>query len=192
KVLHALLGASWRKQAIEFAHHPAAPPGAYQSQFGCPVRFGAAQTALVFPAACLAQAPRGGNEPHYQTLHDALEAEHSAARHRLDLQNALEAWIAAGLTAGASTEAEHAASDFGMSLRSLQRRLGAAQVNFAALRNEVRGRLARALLQDTDLPVTAIGERLGYSETSAFSRAFTRRHGVSPAAYRQRPPATRP
>jgi len=46
-------------------------------------------------------------------------------------------------------------------------------------------RRACALLKATDLPVKDIAARLGYEDSSIFSRAFTRSIGVSPIAFRQ-------
>ena len=60
----------------------------------------------------------------------------------------------------------------------------AAGVAFADLRNRVRLRLARAMLTETRMPVTQIALHLGYSETSAFTRAFKAMTGRSPAAFR--------
>ena len=44
--------------------------------------------------------------------------------------------------------------------------------------------LAGDLLQTTDLSVAAISRRIGYESDEAFSRAFRRRHGTSPGAWR--------
>jgi AraC-like DNA-binding protein len=43
---------------------------------------------------------------------------------------------------------------------------------------------AQALLADTDLPVTEVCRRVGYLESSHFTRTFRALHGVSPAGYR--------
>jgi AraC-like DNA-binding protein len=79
---------------------------------------------------------------------------------------------------------EHAASDFGMSLRSFQRRLAELNINYLELRNEVRCQLAKRLLGMTSMPITSIALYLGYSETSAFCRHFKNMCGVSPSHFR--------
>jgi AraC-like DNA-binding protein len=43
---------------------------------------------------------------------------------------------------------------------------------------------ARLLLRESELPLTAIAEQVGYRSAAAFSLAFTREHGVSPGAFR--------
>jgi transcriptional regulator GlxA family with amidase domain len=49
---------------------------------------------------------------------------------------------------------------------------------------EWRMHLAEDLLVTTDLPVGAIGRRIGYDAEEAFSRAFKRAHGDAPSVWR--------
>lgn len=183
--MRLLLGGAWRKLEVQLAHGPVEELAAYQRHFECKLRFGTTQNALLFPAELLDLPPPAANPAHYAALRTALDDDLGSQEQRLDLLRGLEAWIAASLSTGLRGDVDDAAADFGVSLRSLQRRLRELGLSFAELRNDVRTRLGRALLTETDLPVTAIGSRLGYSETSAFSRAFRFQTGQSPAAYRK-------
>ena len=49
-----------------------------------------------------------------------------------------------------------------------------------------RAKKAEELLLTTSIPVNDVGRRVGYRNQSAFSKAFYRRHGISPTDYRQR------
>jgi AraC-like DNA-binding protein len=49
----------------------------------------------------------------------------------------------------------------------------------------VRLDAATDLLRDTSLPVTLVGEKVGYTSEAAFSRAFKNRYGTPPARWRQ-------
>jgi len=71
--------------------------------------------------------------------------------------------------------------------RTLQRRLAAEGTSFRALLEEVRAALAVELLKKQRLTVEVVADRLGYSESSAFVRAFKRWQGTCPAAYREAP-----
>src|SRR5262249_56550307 len=71
------------------------------------------------------------------------------------------------------------------SVRTLQRRLKDAGVNYNDLLNEVRKTLALNLLENETLALSAIAFSLGYSEVSAFNHAFCRWLGQSPGQYRR-------
>ena len=74
----------------------------------------------------------------------------------------------------------------GLSGPALYRRLSACGVDYSELQRDLRRELALGLLAEADVPLTDIALRLGYSELSAFSRAFRSWTGLSPQAYRHR------
>jgi AraC-like DNA-binding protein len=73
-----------------------------------------------------------------------------------------------------------------MSERSLQRRLADEGVTFDAILDELRRELALRYLADEKVAIAEIAYLLGYSEPSAFHRAFKRWMGTTPAEARQR------
>ena len=75
----------------------------------------------------------------------------------------------------------------GLSERTLQRRLSEENASFASLVDEVRADLARLYLGDPKLAIFEIAFLLGYSEPSAFNRAFKRWTGQSPSEFRNDP-----
>ncbi len=72
-----------------------------------------------------------------------------------------------------------------MSARTLARRLTAEGINFRELSTRIRHRRACEMLADPGLPLHQIAYQLGYSDTTAFIRAFHRDSGVPPAQYRE-------
>ncbi len=72
------------------------------------------------------------------------------------------------------------ASGLGISARTLQRRLRENGTSFSAVLEELRRELSGELLADKKLAVSDVALLLGYSEPSAFQRAFRRWRGVSP------------
>jgi len=86
---------------------------------------------------------------------------------------------------GGDPSAEQVAKRLGMSPRTLQRRLGEANTSFVELLSELRRELAQQYLQSSRVSVAEIAWLLGFSEQSAFSRAFKRWTGSSPASYRR-------
>ena len=45
---------------------------------------------------------------------------------------------------------------------------------------------ARALLANTDMPISIVSEQTGYTDQSAFTRRFQSYHGISPSEYKKR------
>jgi AraC-like DNA-binding protein len=80
--------------------------------------------------------------------------------------------------------ADEVAALFAMHSRTLNRRLGAFGTSFRKLVDEGRFAIARKLLECTELDVGEIAGALGYADASAFTRAFRRWSGTTPAAWR--------
>lgn len=79
-----------------------------------------------------------------------------------------------------------AAHELRMSERSLQRKLADENLTFEDLVDELRQDLARRYLADPKIAIGEVAYLLGYSEPSAFHRAFKRWTGVTPAEARRR------
>jgi AraC-like DNA-binding protein len=88
-------------------------------------------------------------------------------------------------TEGGIRSLEDVASAMGVSPRTLKRRLAAARVTYSDLLEEERREMAFLLLRTPESSIDGVAERLGYSDSSNFRRAFQRWTGVSPAAYRK-------
>lgn len=73
-----------------------------------------------------------------------------------------------------------------VSPRNLQRRLEAEDLSFQALRDDVRGRVARQRLSQPGASIQVIADELGFANPSAFSRAFKRWFDETPERYRTR------
>ena len=76
------------------------------------------------------------------------------------------------------------AKQLGMSEKSLQRKLAEKAFTFQSLYMGVRKRLALGYLSDTTIPLSEISVLLGFSDSSAFYRAFKRWTGSTPGDYR--------
>lgn len=72
-----------------------------------------------------------------------------------------------------------------MSLRSLQRKLGAEDSSYEDLLNDTRRELALSYARDARYSVSEAAYLLGFSDTSSYSRAFKRWTGQSPSQFRQ-------
>jgi len=81
---------------------------------------------------------------------------------------------------------EMASELVGCSGRTLQRKLRQEGSSYRRVVQSARFAAAKDFLQDPEMPLTAISALLGYSELSAFSRAFSAWTGCSPSEYRER------
>ncbi|WP_405487296.1 helix-turn-helix domain-containing protein [Nocardia sp. NBC_00511] len=82
-------------------------------------------------------------------------------------------------------ELDRVARRLRISARTLQRRLQEQGTTWREQVDAVRAEQAVALLRETDLTVGSIAARLGYGDSRAFRRAFTRWHGRPPAQLRR-------
>lgn len=80
---------------------------------------------------------------------------------------------------------ETIAADMHLSPATLRRRLKAEGQSFAAIRDEIRYAEAQRRLREGDEPVSRIAAMLGYTEHSAFHRAFVKWSGTTPLAFRK-------
>lgn len=88
-------------------------------------------------------------------------------------------------TLGTETcSADNAAEQFSMSRRNLTRQLTTRDTSFRELRNAVMEEVAKQALAKTSSSISTIALQLGYSESSAFDRAFKNLSGYTPMAYR--------
>ena len=126
-------------------------------------------------------------ERHYRP--DALRRaasylnEQLAALSRGDLKSRCKFFLLQQLTSGDPSE-EVLANQVGMSGRSLQRKLAEAGLTYGQVLAETRYELAQRYLDDPNRSVTEITFLLGFSEHSAFTRAFKRWSGMAPTSYR--------
>jgi AraC-like DNA-binding protein len=84
------------------------------------------------------------------------------------------------------SSADQVAELFSMHRSTLNRQLGKLGTSFRALVDEVRFEVARQLLEDTRMEIVHIASLLGYSNASAFTRAFRRWSSTTPAEWRKK------
>jgi AraC-like DNA-binding protein len=72
----------------------------------------------------------------------------------------------------------------GLAMRTMNRRLADEGASYQQLRDEVCITTAHQLLATTKKSASEIGQMLGYSDASAFTRAFRRWSGVPPTQWR--------
>ncbi|MGH8856669.1 MAG: AraC family transcriptional regulator ligand-binding domain-containing protein [Polaromonas sp.] len=178
-------GDAWRLDRVTLTMPAPQSSQAYAQLFQAPVAFNAHATALCFPASVLNIPIRTANPDLYARMCDDM-TRMMPDRGDLSLwEDALRAWMRKSFHKFDPVSLERAASDFGITPRTMQRRFHGLGINFLDLRAQVRIQMARQLLAESSLSVSRIAEQLGFSETSAFTRAFRSDARQSPRAFRQ-------
>ena len=177
-----LTQAQQHPQSIEFEHAPRLPLARYQQLFQCPVRFNAGRNAVMLSQA-QCDLPLPTHNPSVSmltrqqlgvTVGDYLQGQSWRAAVRLALQSLLPQ---------SEPTLERVALQLGLSADELGRRLRAQGLGFGELLDLERKHLARVYVSSADYPLAQVAQLLGYSEQSAFNRAFRRWYGVSPRVF---------
>lgn len=180
-ILRRALGPGWAPEEVHFEHLRGAGAGEAAGLLGAPVYYAAPRNALLFRPEAL-EAPMPGAAPHRLAgLRAELRGRLAAAPG--DFTGIVASAIRGGL-AGGDASIACVAAKLGFSRAGLYRRLAAEGADFSALTQRVRREMAEMYVAQPGIAFTDVALLLGYSELSAFSRAFTRWTGLSPARYR--------
>jgi len=178
---HFITDGDVHPEALLFEH--AAPDYAhrYARTFHCPIHFSQGANALVFPRAVL-----DATQPHADaTVNTALRDMAERMIQEIDGPRTVSDRIRVLLRyeeSLAEVDVGKLARSLGITPRSLRRRLAAEGASLTALVDEARCRLACEELRRHG-SIKAIAERVGFSEPSAFHRAFKRWTGQTPLEY---------
>lgn len=187
-LLRHVLGPSWAPRAVLFEH--ARPEGwrEHLQVFNAPVLFDQPCNALLVPKRDLTGQLMPERDPMLLMLvQDAIHRLGAHGQHPHNLVDLARGLLRDALPLG-EPGLEQIAAGLGLSGAGLQRRLREQNLSYSALIDQVRRELALHYLRRR-LPITELAPLLGYSETSAFSRAFRRWFDTSPRQWLQAPPA---
>ncbi|HEX4896265.1 MAG TPA: AraC family transcriptional regulator [Solimonas sp.] len=170
---------------LDFAYPAPADLSEHRRVYGCELRFDQPCYRLVLSRRGL-EAPLAQADPEMRALMQRRADQLLQALPRGDdLLARTRGLIAQGLRQP-PVELEAIAAQLALSPRSLQRKLAEQDLSFTQLVDTVRRDLALRHIEDRDLDLTDLAFLLGFSEQSAFTRAFKRWTGESPSAWRQR------
>lgn len=178
-----LIGRRIPLSRVDFACPPPDHRTDYRQFFGAPVRFDQANSRLCFDAEYLAL-PTIRTETHLRAFLARAPAN-ILVRYRHDTGMAARVRATLRQTTPADWPTLDAlATRWRIPTVTLRRRLRAEGQSFQVIKDDIRAVLARALLRDSGRAVADIAADLGYTEPSAFHRAFRKWTGTSPGAFR--------
>jgi AraC-like DNA-binding protein len=179
-----LIGQPLAPLAVEFPHPAPGHLPIYQVLLGCPVKFNSTSVGLNIPASILSLRIATG-DPYLRNLLDQQASAMLLAQPIPDeFLTRLRQYIANALQEGEPSAAQVAAQ-MNYPLRSFYRTLTKRGFRYRTVLADVRFDLARLYLADSRLSAAEIALLLGYSEQSAFNRAFRGWTGSTPVGYRQ-------
>jgi AraC-like DNA-binding protein len=177
-----LCGSScWRPSRVTLPHKAPADVRPYRAAFGTNLRFDEAEAAIVFDRFYL------GRPLAASTAAERLKLLDRAARIESMLDMTIVERVRRCLRATLPTRwlnEDEVAGQLTVSARVLRLRLAEAGSSFRAIVAELRYETARQYLTTSALEFNDVALLLGYSEASAFSRAFRRWAGAPPSDWR--------
>lgn len=183
-VFRDALGPDWSPLEVRFEH--GCPEGSYNHEdvFGSPVLFGRRTNAFAF-RRCDLDARMNSRDPYlYSVIEPFLKSRCEIHQNPENFATTVRNQVKIHLGDVQPTITE-IARVFGVTDQSLQRQLRDNGLTFQEIVTAARKELALHYMEDSNIPLTEIAYCLGYSELSAFSRAFRGWTGMSPQRYRR-------
>lgn len=180
-----LVGETYTPIAVELSMSEPDRPDIFVDFFRCSVQFSCPKDQLTFRREL----------EHIPIPHASLELL-ALMKQRADKviaqatpKQTLAAQVAALLVQsllGQEPDKATIAENLGMSPRTLQRKLAKESTSYQEVLDQTRHKLALDYLEQPQLNITDIAYLLGFTEPSAFYRAFKKWHGLPPGQYREK------
>ncbi len=175
---------SWSPLEVTFCHPKPDDISAHKRVFGCTPTFSDEQDSVVMGLSFLSSPFLGAEKVLSQILEQHAIGLLAALPQQNEVLGALRVRLQKHLSGGSPT-IEQLAVDMNLSVRSLQRRLEEQGLTFQQVLDEMRESLATVYLGNPSMAIAEAAYLLGYSDASAFSRAFKRWYQVTPSDWRR-------
>ena len=171
-----------RLEKVGVAHDKPVYAEEYEKVFECPVEFGQEVSSITFSSRFLHFSPKQKNPYAQSALLGYAEAIHNRLFKR-KIGDKVRDIVIEMLPQG-KIDIDSVAQRLHMSRQTLYRKLKKEELIFQELVENIRREKALEIIQDESLSLSEIAFVLGFSELSAFSRAFKRWTGTRPRQYR--------
>lgn len=180
-----ITGTTLNPKEVFFKHSKPANVTAYEEFFGCPLHFEAEFNGLIGPLEFLDLPIKRADSGVRSWLEQQAANRLKAISEVPPVVRSLETFIQSHLVQGIP-DLGQAAKALEIAPRTLQKKLSDEGTSFSKVVENVRLELAKSLLKDSEYSLIEISLLVGFSEQSAFTRAFSRWSGESPTAFRRR------
>jgi AraC-like DNA-binding protein len=168
---------------VEFAREEPEAKVEHAAILGCPVKFGAEWTTLIYAEETTCLPVKGADAKLLQILELACQKIVGPIPEMQDLVHEVRQLIVERLPRG-SANIDAIAEELAMSSKTLERRLAKSNESFSALLDGTRYKAAKHYLEETDMPLSQVAYMAGYTESAALVRAFRRWTGATPMQFR--------
>ena len=173
----------FRPRTVFMKHAAPKSISAHERYFGCPVLFDSDRDALSISSEVISRPNHLADDGISRLLISHLEAEIESLEVEIPVEALVEREISRSLSEGIPRMG-YVARRLAMSERTLHRRLSEKGFSFKAMVEETRRQVAESLLRGNRYSATEVAFLTGFSEQSAFNRAFKRWTGLTPTAFR--------
>jgi AraC-like DNA-binding protein len=181
--LRLMAGSQWTPQEVQFTHGAPVCSSEHLRVFGAPVSFGCPANAFIMERDLVERQVPAADPRLYRILKQYLQRILDEMPREDELFGSVRRAIGELLRDG-DPKIARVAKKIAMSPRTLERRLKERGVVFKKLMDDTRRRFALSYLRDRKNSLTDVAFLLGYSELSAFNRAFKRWTGTTPLDFR--------
>lgn len=185
-VIKEVSGKAIHPLKVDFKHQSTSA-AAFSGYFQCPVSFGQAEYSIDFKSTDLDIPTLKADRSLHQFLLERMDEEKKGIYANADrLLSEIHTLIEEALPSGIPSVIQ-VAEYLGMSARTLKRRLADKGITFRELVHQIQQEVAIELLKNSQKSMGEIAFLTGFSEQSAFNRAFKRWQGQAPADFRKNP-----
>ena len=171
------------KREIHFTHAGPQNRSELETIIEAPVHYNSHANAVEIDRHFLDRPTRFPHSAIHASLEQAAQAELAKLQFEDRIIRDVKECIMNKLASGVP-RLEDVAETLRLSPRTLQRRLNNTKTNFKLMVDEARRERSLRLISDSALALPDISAELGFSDQSAFQKAFKRWYGQAPGRYR--------
>ncbi|WP_244443268.1 AraC family transcriptional regulator [Bradyrhizobium sp. Ai1a-2] len=156
----------------------------YERMFNCPIDFGAETMEWHFHADVLGQLCPNANPITAKICQQVCDVVLTESPGEPELARKIRA--ACLNSPNRFPAASETASELGLSVRTLHRKLADNGLSYQSILDGMRRALATELLENTHMAIDQVAERVGFADATSFRKAFKKWTGHSPSDFRPR------